>query len=89
MTAEHITCGLGGQWDGARGVARCPSHDDRHPPLSLADGWNGCVLVSCQPRWKAQAILDALFRRLTRSLQQITGRRDPCVVFDRALWGWR
>ena len=47
MTAEELTRRLGGVWDGDRGTARCPAHDDKNPSLSIANKPGGGVLVHC------------------------------------------
>ena len=48
MSAETITCGLGGKWYGRYGMAMCPAHDNKNTPsLSLADGEDGKLLVTC------------------------------------------
>ena len=43
MNAQEITKALGGQWHGSYGTAKCPSHDDREPSLSIRDGADGEV----------------------------------------------
>ena len=45
--AEELTRKLGGQWRGHYGTAPCPSHEDRAPSLSLANGNDGRVLLKC------------------------------------------
>lgn len=48
MSAETATRALGGKWNGQRGIAMCPAHDNRRTPaLSLADGEGGKLLVHC------------------------------------------
>ena len=48
MSAETITRGLGGKWHGRYGMAMCPAHDNKNTPaLSLADGEDGKLLVTC------------------------------------------
>lgn len=48
MSAETITRALGGKWHGRYGMAMCPAHDNKNTPaLSLADGEDGKLLVTC------------------------------------------
>lgn len=47
MRAEAVTRALGGRWHGGYGTARCPSHDDRMPSLSIKDGEGGRLLLFC------------------------------------------
>jgi putative DNA primase/helicase len=58
-TAAEITQLLGGKKLGGGYVARCPSHDDRNPSLSLRDA-DGKVLVHCHAGCEQRAVLDAL-----------------------------
>ena len=49
LNAEELTAALGGRWNGrtGRGLARCPSHRDRHPSLSIAEK-NGRTVFICR-----------------------------------------
>jgi hypothetical protein len=47
---------------GRNGLARCPSHDDRTPSLSVSDGTNGRILVKCHAGCGQGAVIDALRR---------------------------
>lgn len=47
MNAREIVIALGGRWYGAYGVAKCPTHDDIQPSLSVKDGDNGDVVLTC------------------------------------------
>ena len=49
MTAQTIAKALGGRKVGGAWMARCPTHDDREPSLSIRDADDGKVLV----RWCA------------------------------------
>jgi hypothetical protein len=42
-TAAQLTAALGGRWHGWYGTARCVTHDDRSPSLSIVDGQDGPV----------------------------------------------
>lgn len=42
-----------------RWLARCPSHDDRHPSLSVAEGDDGRVLIKCWAGCGAGEVLGA------------------------------
>ena len=46
--AHSLTYALGGQWRGSYGIARCVSHDDRNPSLSIRDSkMLGRLLLKC------------------------------------------
>ena len=47
MTSELIAKALGGRKIGSGWSARCPTHEDRSPSLSLRDTTDGKVLVFC------------------------------------------
>jgi len=54
-----------GRLEGVRGsggnyVAKCPSHDDRSPSLSVAEGDNGAVLIHCHAGCETYDILAAV-----------------------------
>jgi putative DNA primase/helicase len=44
MNAETIAKALGGHKAGGGWMARCPTHDDRKPSLSIRDADDGKVL---------------------------------------------
>ncbi len=48
-------CGGSGQWS-----ARCPSHSDRTPSLSIGQGDDGRVLMRCHAGCSCKEILDAM-----------------------------
>ena len=60
MTAERIARALGGRKAGDAWVARCPSHDDRHPSLSIRSGIDKKVLVHCHAGCDQTWVVDAL-----------------------------
>ncbi len=47
MNAQDMTKALGGQWHGSYGTAKCPSHDDHEPSLSIRDGVDGEPVFNC------------------------------------------
>jgi hypothetical protein len=47
MTAETIAKALGGRKASGGWIARCPTHDDREPSLSIRDAGDGKVLIRC------------------------------------------
>lgn len=69
MTAERITLALRGKWYRRYGVACCPAHGDRNPSLTLADGTDGRLLLSCKAGCAFTDVLDAL-----RGLGLVEGR---------------
>src|ERR1700739_4714279 len=60
--ARQIVRALGGVWTGDHGMARCPSHPDRDPSLSVTDR-NGKVLVHCHAECSQQKVIAALRKR--------------------------
>jgi hypothetical protein len=60
MTTDEIARRLGAQSRGNRLLARCPSHDDRHPSLSLREGPGGKTLLHCFTGCSVEAIVAAL-----------------------------
>ena len=54
---------LGGHRTGRGWMARCPAHDDRTPSLSIADGAEGRILLTCFAGCTWAAIRDALQAR--------------------------
>jgi hypothetical protein len=62
VTAEAVAHALGGRRSGRGWVARCVSHEDRRPSLSLADGDGGRLLVRCWAGCDSSDILRELAR---------------------------
>ncbi len=60
--AQGITRALRGTWHGRYGTARCPAHDDRLPSLSLANGHDGRLLLTCYAGCSFREIIQALIR---------------------------
>jgi DNA primase len=62
--ARSVTEALGGRWSGSRGKARCPTHDDRLPSLSIRDGDEpGKVLFTCFANCNRRDIIAELRRK--------------------------
>lgn len=62
MDAREITTGLGGRWHGSYGAAKCPSHDDRSPSLTVREG-EIAPLLYCQAGCGQAEVIDALKAR--------------------------
>ncbi len=60
--AQGITNALRGVWHGYYGIACCPAHDDRLPSLSLANGHDGRLLLTCYAGCSFREIIQALIR---------------------------
>lgn len=67
--ARTLTLALRGRWHGRYGLACCPAHGDRKPSLSLADGTDGRLLLSCKTGCAFTDVLNAL-----RGLGLVKGR---------------
>ncbi|MCZ6763350.1 MAG: virulence-associated protein E, partial [Alphaproteobacteria bacterium] len=63
MNAESLTRALSGRWSGSSGVARCPSHDDHDPSLSVSEGEDGKLLVKCHGGCSQESVIAALRAR--------------------------
>ena len=59
-TAHHVCEALGGVWQGDRGMACCPAHDDNNPSLSISHGEDGRLLWHCFAGCDQQSVYDAL-----------------------------
>jgi putative DNA primase/helicase len=59
LTVEQIAHGLGGRKSPAGWMARCPSHDDSKPSLSLTER-DGRILVKCHAGCAQSAVIAAL-----------------------------
>jgi putative DNA primase/helicase len=60
MNAKEIALRLDGRKMGSGWIARCPTHDDHHPSLSVNDGEGGRILVHCHAGCEQMAVVDAL-----------------------------
>jgi hypothetical protein len=66
MTANEIASLLDAHCTGTRRwMARCPSHDDRNPSLSIGEGRDGRVLVRCWAGCPTEAVLSKLGLRMS------------------------
>jgi putative DNA primase/helicase len=48
LAAERLTDRLGGTWNGVKGKALCPYHDDHHPSLDIKAGDTRDIIAYCQ-----------------------------------------
>jgi putative DNA primase/helicase len=62
-SAAELAKALGGRRSGRGWIACCPAHDDRDPSLSIADGADGRVLLTCFAGCGWSPIRDALEAR--------------------------
>ncbi|MGI8961479.1 MAG: DUF3987 domain-containing protein [Bryobacteraceae bacterium] len=60
INAEYIARTLEGKRVGTGFIALCPSHDDRHPSLSINEGEQGRVLFKCHAGCTQEDVLRAL-----------------------------
>ena len=60
MNAESLTKALKGRWSGSGGIAKCPSHPDKTPSLSIRDGDGGKLLTCCHAGCPPEAVWAAL-----------------------------
>jgi hypothetical protein len=60
--AETIARALGGRRSGRGWIARCPSHEDGSPSLSIIDG-DSAVIVKCFAGCSSASVIDALRSR--------------------------
>jgi putative DNA primase/helicase len=57
---NEIVRALGGRPSGSGWMAKCPSHDDQNPSLSINSGSNGRVLVHCHAGCTQSDVIAAL-----------------------------
>ena len=78
MTAELIAKALGGREIGSGWSARCPTHDDRTPSLSLRDTSDGKVLVRCHAGCNQDQVIAYLKANdlWPRSSQRLLGKNE-------------
>jgi putative DNA primase/helicase len=63
IDAETLANALGGRRAGAGWVARCPSHHDQNPSLSIGEGADGRVLIHCHAGCEQDKVIAALRAR--------------------------
>ena len=63
MNAETIATALGGRKAGCGWMARCPTHDDREPSLSIRAADDGKVLVRCHAGCDQERVIATLRSR--------------------------
>jgi putative DNA primase/helicase len=65
MTTDEILTLLSGVKKSRTGwTALCPAHHDRRPSLSIAQGWEGRVLIKCFAGCATDDVLDSLGLRM-------------------------
>lgn len=72
MTAETIAKALGGRKAGGGWTARCPTHHDKTPSLSIRDADDGKVLVRCHAGCDQEQVISTL---RSRGLWSENGKR--------------
>ncbi len=60
--AQQLTQSLGGHWHGTYGTAKCPTHDDREPSLSIREGETD-VIIKCFAGCRSRTIVEVLKQR--------------------------
>jgi DNA primase len=80
MMIERIIRGLHARRSGSSYMAKCPSHDDRNPSLSIREV-DGKVLLKCHAGCSQSAVIDALKAKgLWRSQSEV--HRKIAVTYD-------
>lgn len=82
MDARAITAALGGRWFGEKGLARCPTHNDRSPSLSVRDGDDGAIWFTCFAGCTRRDIAAELRRR--GLLDALPARKQKPTIVNRA-----
>ncbi len=82
MTAGEIARRLRGRKQPSGWVAKCPSHDDRNPSLSLKDTNNGRVLVHCHAGCEQRAVVDALKARGLWPQREVQTKRAVIETYN-------
>ncbi|WP_254493910.1 hypothetical protein [Bartonella sp. B1099] len=91
--AQGITRAVPGVWHGRYGLARCPAHDDQLPSLSIANGNDGRLLLTCYAGCSFREIIQAL-RRIGLLGKQaydhmLSFSKQFCADFKRAKKIWK
>lgn len=70
--AGEIAVAFGGTWSGAKGMCRCPAHDDRSPSLAIGLG-DHAILFHCFAGCSSEAVLTAFARHGIRARDLFDG----------------
>lgn len=81
--AKEIVEAFGGKWGGAKGMCRCPAHDDRSPSLAIGLGKN-TILFHCFAGCSSRAVLAAFARHGIRSTELFDGTGGAIAPVVRA-----
>src|SRR3546814_6971978 len=71
--AKQLCEELGGHWSGAKGMARCPAHDDRTPSLGVTLG-RRAILFHCFAGCSQDQVLTALAGRGVSPASMFSGQ---------------
>ena len=74
--AGEIAAAFGGTWSGAKGMCRCPAHDDRSPSLAIGLG-DRAILFHCFAGCSSNAVLEAFARHGIRARDLFDGLGGP------------
>ena len=74
--AGEIATAFGGTWNGAKGMCRCPAHDDRSPSLAIGLG-DRAILFHCFAGCSSETVLAALARHGIRARDLFDGSGGP------------
>lgn len=74
--AGEIAAAFGGTWSGAKGMCRCPAHDDRSPSLAIGLG-DHAILFHCFAGCSSDAVLAAFARHGIRARDLFDGSGGP------------
>lgn len=77
--AKQICETLGGHWSGAKGMARCPAHDDRTPSLSVTLGQRA-ILFHCFAGCSQEQVLAALAAHGVTPASMFSGTHEPILI---------
>jgi len=82
--AKQLCEELGGHWSGAKGMARCPAHDDRTPSLGVTLG-RRAILFHCFAGCSQDQVLTALAGRGVSPASMFSGTAevDACANADK------
>ena len=81
--AGEIAAAFGGTWSGAKGMCRCPAHDDRSPSLAIGLG-DHAILFHCFAGCSSNAVLAAFARHGIRASDLFDGSGGPIAPLVRS-----